>query len=97
MQTSVEEVIRLTDEDVIVRRVGEDDGLSEQARGVVHGGRRNCHTGEGNATIVRPRRRGRSVGQGGLSLREVQRGRSCDQEEDEKSPSSSTDTDIDTL
>lgn len=69
VQTSVEEVVRLTDEDVIVRRVGEDDGLSEQARGVVHGGRRTCPTGEGNATVVRPRRRGRSVGQAGFSLR----------------------------
>lgn len=84
-KTAVEEAKRLTDEDVVVGRVGEDDGLAEHARGVVHGGRGNCHTGEGNAMILRPRRRGCSVGQAGFGLRKVLRGRSCDKE-DEKSP-----------
>lgn len=68
---------RLTDEGVIVGRVGDDDGVTEQARGVVHGGGRNRHTGEGNAMIIlRPQSRGGSGGEARFSLRKVQRRRS---------------------
>lgn len=89
------EATRLTDEDVVVGRVGKDDGLAEQARGVVYGGSRKRHAGEGDAMILRPRGRRRSVGQARFSLRKVLRGRSCGGEEEER-PSSSTDTDVDT-
>lgn len=82
---------RLTDEDMIVGRVGKDDGVAEQTSGVVHGGGGNCRAGEGNALICGPHRRGRSMAQGTFRFREILDGRSCDKE-GENSPSSGTDT-----
>lgn len=84
---------RLTDEDVIVGRVGKDDGVAEQTGGVVYGGVGNCPTGEGNALICGPHRRGRSAGQASFRFRKVLDGQSCDKEE-KKSSSSGSDTEI---
>lgn len=77
---------RLTDEDVIVGRVGKDDGVAEQTGGVVYGGGGNCHTGEGNALICGPRRRGRSAGRATFRFRKVLDGRSCDKEDEDRVP-----------
>lgn len=85
---------RLTDEDVVVGRVGEDHGVTERTGGVVCGASRNRHTAEGNAMVLRPRCRGCAVGRASFTLRKVQRGRSCDEEGREEFPSSSSDTHV---
>lgn len=77
---------RLTDEDMIIRRVGQDDGVTEQTSGVVCGGSGHSHAGEWNALTHRPRRGGCSMGQSrdtewlSFGFRKVLDGWGCDEE-----------------
>lgn len=48
----------LTDEDTVVRWVGEDDGIAEQSGGVVSGGGGGCGHAGGQDTVARSLLRG---------------------------------------